>query len=250
MRLAVLGDMHGNAVALQEVLNDMKTQSPDAVICLGDIVFRGPQPSECIELVKSINPLITVRGNVEDLFNWFPKPNWQPENERHELIVRAFNYDMNILSIEEINWLSNLPLLESISFHNTNIEIFHATPESLGDIVYPWASLDELNKLHKYDNTNLSLFGHVHHAFTRQSNGRTIVNAGSAGFSFDRDNRASYAIIDIDKKNLGVQLRRVEYDIDMVIKIAKEKNMPDIEALEYGLRHAIYPYSGIPTRQT
>ncbi|RSK48708.1 MULTISPECIES: hypothetical protein [Bacillus] len=55
-------------------------------MCLGDIVFRGPQPSECIELIQSINPIITVRGNVEDLFNSFPKPDWKPANERQLLL--------------------------------------------------------------------------------------------------------------------------------------------------------------------
>ncbi|WP_185805402.1 metallophosphoesterase family protein [Bacillus canaveralius] len=114
--------------------------------------------------------------------------------------------------------------------------------------MYPWASLEELDKLHTNEKTNLVLFGHVHHAFTRQANGRTIVNAGSAGFSFAGDNRASYAIIDIDQTNLAVQLRRVSYDIEKVIKIAKKRSMPDIDALEYGLRHAIYPYSGMPVK--
>ncbi|WP_180956557.1 metallophosphoesterase family protein [Bacillus canaveralius] len=68
--------------------------------------------------------------------------------------------------------------------------------------------MEELDKLHTNEKTNLVLFGHVHHAFTRQANGRTIVNAGSAGFSFDGDNRASYAIIDIDQTNLAVQFKK------------------------------------------
>jgi hypothetical protein len=43
-------------------------------------------------------------------------------------------------------------------------------------------------------------------------------------------------------KTFAVQLRRVSYDIEKVIKIAKERLYPDIEFFEYGIRKAIYPY--------
>ena len=38
MRYAIISDIHGNVEALQAVLNDIKKQSIDSVICLGDIV--------------------------------------------------------------------------------------------------------------------------------------------------------------------------------------------------------------------
>ncbi|MFB4160418.1 metallophosphoesterase [Geomicrobium sp. JSM 1781026] len=245
MRLAVFGDSHGNAVALEKVAQDILHQSPDAVICLGDIVFRGPQPSECIEIVESLNPLITIGGNVEDLFSWFPYPGWVPKNMKQQISMRAIEYDRTFLSIDEINWLTQLPTHETFDFNDTQTEVFHATPTSIHDIVYPWASLDELDRLSTSNKTNLSLFGHVHHSFVRNSSNGMIVNPGSAGFSFDRDNRASYALIDIEKNQCNVQIRRIEYDIDKVIHIAKERNMPDVQALEHALRLAVYPYHGI-----
>jgi len=55
---------------------------------------------------------------------------------------------MSILSKEEIKWLSTLPSFESLSFHNTNIEVFNATPKSFRDVVFPWASIEELEILH------------------------------------------------------------------------------------------------------
>jgi predicted phosphodiesterase len=45
LRIAVMSDTHGNAIAFEAVINDMKEQSPDIIIFLGDIVMRGPQPT-------------------------------------------------------------------------------------------------------------------------------------------------------------------------------------------------------------
>ena len=37
-RLAIISDIHGNRVALEEVLSDIDQRNIDAVVCLGDIV--------------------------------------------------------------------------------------------------------------------------------------------------------------------------------------------------------------------
>ena len=46
MRIAFISDIHGNFTALQAVLNDIKLQNIDEIICLGDTVSLGPQPRE------------------------------------------------------------------------------------------------------------------------------------------------------------------------------------------------------------
>lgn len=44
MKLAFISDIHGNAIALDEVLNDIKAKNVDKVFVLGDICYRGPEP--------------------------------------------------------------------------------------------------------------------------------------------------------------------------------------------------------------
>ncbi|WP_199616205.1 metallophosphoesterase family protein [Paenibacillus alkalitolerans] len=245
MRLAVISDTHGNATAFEAVVRDIKNQSPDAIVFLGDIVMRGPQPGECIKLVKSLQPLSVIRGNYDNRFTRFPKPGWTPSNYKQELVLRAFEYDCERISKEEQVWLANLPTELSCNFEEVPTEMYHASPNSLVDIVYPWATLDELDTLHKNEQTKLVLYGHVHHAHVRQGRGRLVVNCGSIGLPFDGDNRASYAIVDFNKKDIAVQLRRVSYDIEKAIIRAKECNMPDIDAFEYALRRARYPYDSV-----
>jgi hypothetical protein len=76
------------------------------------------------------------------------------------------------------------------------------------------------------------------------------VNSGSIGIPFDGDNRACYAIVDLEKDDIAVQLRRVSYDHEKVNKIARVRNMPDVDLFEYGVRTAECPYNGLPELST
>src|SRR5260370_12550328 len=50
---AILSDIHSNLEALQAVLADVDAQAPvERVLCLGDTVGYGPNPLECLDLVR------------------------------------------------------------------------------------------------------------------------------------------------------------------------------------------------------
>ena len=62
MRILVITDIHGNSVALKTILDHVKSEF-DAVWCLGDVVGYGPNPNECIALLKEQPNLICILGN-------------------------------------------------------------------------------------------------------------------------------------------------------------------------------------------
>ncbi|RMG33021.1 MAG: metallophosphoesterase, partial [Methanobacteriota archaeon] len=52
MKFAIVSDIHGNLEAFQTVLDYIHSQQIDKIICLGDVVGYGPNPNECVELVR------------------------------------------------------------------------------------------------------------------------------------------------------------------------------------------------------
>lgn len=52
MAIAIISDIHANLEALREVFNYIDGHNVEKVYCLGDIVGYGPNPNECIELIR------------------------------------------------------------------------------------------------------------------------------------------------------------------------------------------------------
>jgi predicted phosphodiesterase len=63
MRVAVISDMHGNAVAFDAVLADIAGQGIDQVVCLGDALQGGAQPAEVASRLRELGcPVVSVSG--------------------------------------------------------------------------------------------------------------------------------------------------------------------------------------------
>lgn len=242
VRIAALSDTHGNAVAFEAILADLNRQSPDALVFLGDIIMRGPQPKECLEMVRALNCQAVVVGNYDNLHTRFPKPGWTPHNRKEGITLRAFDYDMARLSDADRAWLAGLPLHLTLDWAGTQVEICHATPHSRAEDTWPWAQREELDRLRTDRRTALTVIGHMHHSFTRMATAHQVLCPGSIGAPFDGDNRASYAIVDVEPNAFSIEIRRVAYAVERTLAIARERQMPDIDALEYGLTTAQYPY--------
>ena len=61
MRVLIISDIHANLIALEAVIAE--SGNFEAVWCLGDLVGYGPNPNECIALVRSLPNLICIIGN-------------------------------------------------------------------------------------------------------------------------------------------------------------------------------------------
>ena len=61
MKILVISDIHSNLSALEAVLE--AAGETDAVWCLGDLVGYGPDPNECVELIRSLPNITCLIGN-------------------------------------------------------------------------------------------------------------------------------------------------------------------------------------------
>ena len=52
MRYAIISDLHANLPAWERVLADIRGQGVEEIVCLGDVVGYGPNPSEVLRGVR------------------------------------------------------------------------------------------------------------------------------------------------------------------------------------------------------
>ncbi|GAF14413.1 serine/threonine protein phosphatase [Bacillus sp. JCM 19045] len=240
MRFAFLSDIHGNATALEAVLNDLQSKQIDRIYILGDLCFRGPEPKRVIELVQSSGAQV-IKGNADEWLVRGFKDGEIPQ-ERLEMFQQEREWALGRLDQKDIDYLKNLPTeLVIDDGQDLIVHAFHATPTSLFDTV----AFDETekveNELMVRDEADVYIYGHTHHPYVRSLHGKNIVNVGSVGMPFDGHPLASYAILDIEDGSHSIQLNRVPYNREHVVEIYKQSGYPNIEEMGAVIYYAVRP---------
>ncbi|MEA3249332.1 MAG: metallophosphoesterase family protein [Patescibacteria group bacterium] len=235
MRLAIISDIHGNFVALQAVLDHIRAQSADEIVCLGDIVGYGPDPRRCLTTVRRECSVI-VLGNHEEAV-LFPQYH---ERIFNELALRALRFTCIELNYAHDEFFKALPQFAWNEEHR--LMFAHASFNDEEDFPYidgPEAALYQLGRT-KQDDTRVFFIGHTHEPFvcSEKEGGvgcdgetpllegdRFVINVGSVGQPRDEDVRACYGLLDTDDWTFA--MHRVKYDVQGVVQQMADVGLPE-----------------------
>ena len=196
--LATLYDIHGNLLALEEVLKDAESADADSYLLGEDFGAGSPWPLETVERLRSLPNTTWIRGNGE---RWLR----EPPLDRPEVAEALAEMDSG-WGTEE-GWLYSLQSQCELD----GVLYVHGSPLSDVDS-FPAAPGDEDERLLNGVRDKTVVFGHSHLQFKRPGpNGTTLINPGSAGMPLDGDARAAYALRHDDGE---FEFRRVEYDVE------------------------------------
>ncbi len=241
MKILIISDIHANLTALEAVLKD--AGDVDAAWCLGDTIGYGPDPNECIELVKNLPSLVCLQGNHDKAaIGGMDTSAFNPKAQA------AVRWTQTVLTSASKSYLEKLPSTIEVD----GVTLAHGSPrqpiwEYIMDVHTATMNFD-------YFKTDICFVGHTHFpvVFALDANKnsvkaqilldgeevsiseRVILNPGSVGQPRDEDNRAAYAIFDIE--NMTWKSHRVSYDIQAVQARMKKAGLPEahIQRLQLG----------------
>ncbi|MGP2420606.1 metallophosphoesterase family protein [Bacillus sp. FH] len=248
-KIALLADVHGNATALQTVIEDSMKEDVTDYWFLGDLIMPGSGSNDLFKMLESINVDTYVQGNWEDSFLDVLNKNIDIDNATDIYVSRLVQYQCENLDENYIKHIKNLPLQIIKQVNDLSISISHNLQnKNYGGDLWPTNNQEQFDRLfdREYD---IAIYAHTHHQLLRySSNDQLIINPGTVGQPFykwnklNSDLRAQYAILEIDEAGIAeVRFKKVSYDVEKELKNAISKNLPYIdlyrELLETGKNH-------------
>ena len=229
-RVAVLSDVHGNAVALEAVRRAIRTEKPDAILVAGDHALNGPDPAGAVDGLRALEAegALIVQGNTDiavadfDYAAAFP---WMTDGVP-EQIRTAAEWTHDELGEERLNWLRRLPAERRLRIADTLLLVTHASPGSQTQGFD--RTLDAAVVVERAARTDARIIacGHTHLPEVRDLGWKVIVNDGSAGWIFDGDPTASWALIEIDGEDVTATIRRTSFDVLAVSNALTARGLP------------------------
>jgi putative phosphoesterase len=229
-RVAILSDVHGNAAALEEVRKAIRKERPDAVMIAGDLVLNGPEPSAAVDGVRELEAegAIVVQGNTDvavadfDYSAAFP---WLTDGVP-DTFRAAAEWAHDELGDDRLAWLRRLPSERRLRLEDTMLLACHASPGSqtqgFDQALDPSVILERASRT----DARVICCGHTHLPEVRDLGWKLIVNDGSAGYIFDGDPTASWALVTVDGDDVTAEIRRTTFDALAVSNAISARGLP------------------------
>jgi diadenosine tetraphosphatase ApaH/serine/threonine PP2A family protein phosphatase len=236
MRFAAIADVHGNYLALEAVLADIRAQDMSGIVDLGDMASGALDARRTMDALMALDAVHVLGNHDRYLIDRPPEKMGSWDRPAHAQ-----------LEAKHLDWLRALP---AARVYRDEVFLCHATPSD--DETY-WletvlpsgevcmASLEAIEEKAAGVTQRLILCAHSHIArAVRLRDGRLIVNPGSVGSPGYRDVHpyphvvevgspdARYAILERVDSAWHVTFRHVPYDHDAMAALARQNGKPDL----------------------
>jgi predicted phosphodiesterase len=240
MKYLILSDIHSNQEALGAVLSFVRRKRWDKVVFLGDLVGYGANPNQTVDLLRSLKPLVGIRGNHDKVCSGI-------ENGEmfNRIAMEAAMWTRRKLTRSNLKWLKALPKGPVVV--DEAFAISHGTP--VDEDAYIFGEIEALN-VFRHTDFPLCFFGHSHFPvifglsteaittiltigtsfrFKLKPGVRYLINPGSIGQPRDGNPLASFAIYDSRSRTVTIHriAYRVEQTQDKILKAGLPRPLAD-----------------------
>jgi len=192
VKIGILSDIHAEPKALRRILADMP--SVDRVLCAGDAVSEYQFCAETVQLLQHVKAQC-IQGN-------------------HEMVLFSGS---NAAYLKQCQAEFAPALLDVLATAPVSLELEAAGARLLMVHASPWKPFEEYilpksPKLARFAQLpyDFVILGHTHVPMVQRVDGVTVINPGSCSQPRDQDRRGSYAILDMERRE--VEICRVRLD--------------------------------------
>jgi putative phosphoesterase len=220
MKIAILGDIHGNLEALQTAHARGAAMGVDAFYHLGDLGGYAPFVNEVVDFIKE-HRIEGVQGNYDEaVANDRAHCGCKYEDPVQERMTQlSFEWTKAHATPETKEYLRALPPERHFPADGRRVSLFHAAPHKNNLYWYEDRPERFFSEMAAKTEADVLVYGHTHKPYRKDLAGKTFVNAGSVGKPKDDDPRACVTVLDITGRAVAVDFVRVEYDVEMTAAI-------------------------------
>ena len=236
MRFAAIADVHGNYLALEAVIADIRARGIDEIVDLGDMASGPLDARRTMDALMALDAVHVLGNHDRYLIDRPPEKMGSWDRPAHAQ-----------LDASHLDWLRKIP---PTRVFRDKVFLCHATPANdqlywletvLRDGTVRMASREAIEEVATGITQSLILCGHTHIArAVRLADGRVVVNPGSVGSPGYRDVHpyphvieagtpdARYAILELAGDEWRVTFRHVPYDHQAMAALAGRNGQPEL----------------------
>lgn len=183
-KVAFIGGIYSNYLALAEALRVARTWSVDAIVALGDFGAFGPHPDRTLEILREAG-VHAIQGNYEESLSTDALDCHCGYTDPRDNLFAQFSYDYTKLmtSPEHKEWMGTLPRRIRLSIGGKRVLACHGSPRKINEFLWrsttPVPFIQKLLSDHACDLIVCTHTGLHWKRFVEP--GRGVVNAGALG---------------------------------------------------------------------
>lgn len=235
MRVALIADIHGNAVGLEAVLAELAREPVHELVCLGDVAQGGAQPAQVVDRLRALGCPCVFGNSDEFLLTLDVESTGEDvEGEARERLLRRGEWSQAELGEDRLAFLRGFEPVVELDVDGERLVCCHATPTSNTEVVLPDMPAERIAPL--LGDAAAVIGGHVHLQWLRRVGPSFWACAGSAGLAYEHKEPldeqpfepwAEYAIV--GGSPLRIEFRRVPFDAREVVRAIRDSGLPDAE---------------------
>lgn len=226
-RVAVVTDIHGNAVALAAALERIESLGIEQIYCGGDLVGYGPRPDEvCREIEERRIP--TIYGNYDYAIGRDLEDCGCAYVTQHDRELGQQSVEWTLAHTDERSkaFMRALPFDLRFELGGRRVRLVHGSPRKVNEYLFEDKPARTFERIAAGADCDVLVFGHTHKPWVAEYGGVLFVNCGSVGKPKDGDPRAAFAVLEAASTGTEVTIERVEYDAESVAREVAAAGLP------------------------